>query len=66
MAGKTRVGLFGFGRIGRNVFRQLDEHPTVEVAAIVDVVDPKALVYLLKSDFVTGETIFVTGGEHLA
>jgi pteridine reductase len=26
----------------------------------------RALIYLLKSDFVTGETIFVTGGEHLA
>ena len=31
---KTRVGLFGFGRIGRNVFRQVVDHPTIEVAAI--------------------------------
>jgi glyceraldehyde 3-phosphate dehydrogenase len=54
MAEKTRVGLFGFGRIGRNVFRQLDEHPTIEVAAIVDIADPKALVYLLKYDTVFG------------
>jgi glyceraldehyde 3-phosphate dehydrogenase len=54
MAGKTRVGLFGFGRIGRNVFRQLDEHPDIDVEAIVDIADPKALVYLLKYDTVFG------------
>ena len=52
--GKTRVGLMGFGRIGRNVFRQLESHPTIEVAAIVDIADPKALVYLLKYDSVFG------------
>ena len=49
---KTRVGLMGFGRIGRNVFRQLDEHPEIEVGAIVDIADPAALVYLLKYDTV--------------
>jgi glyceraldehyde 3-phosphate dehydrogenase len=52
--GKTRVGLMGFGRIGRNVFRQLEGHPGIEVAAIVDTADPKALVYLLKYDSVFG------------
>jgi len=52
--GKTRVGLMGFGRIGRNVFRQLEDHPGIEVAAIVDIADPKALVYLLKYDSVFG------------
>jgi glyceraldehyde 3-phosphate dehydrogenase len=52
--GKTRVGLMGFGRIGRNVFRQLEGHPDIEVAAIVDIADPKALVYLLKYDSVFG------------
>lgn len=52
--GKTRVGLMGFGRIGRNVFRQLEDHPRIEVAAIVDIADPKALVYLLKYDTVFG------------
>ncbi|MDX1689553.1 MAG: glyceraldehyde 3-phosphate dehydrogenase NAD-binding domain-containing protein [Acidimicrobiia bacterium] len=50
----TRVGLFGFGRIGRNVFRQLEDHPDLEVAAIVDIADPAALVYLLKYDTVFG------------
>lgn len=52
--GKTRVGLMGFGRIGRNIFRQLRDHPDLEVAAIVDIADPKALVYLLKYDSVFG------------
>jgi hypothetical protein len=52
--GKTRVGLMGFGRIGRNVFRQLESHPRIEVAAIADIADPKALVYLLKYDSVFG------------
>ena len=53
-AAKTRIGLFGFGRIGRNVFRQLVDHPTMEVTAIVDIADPAALVYLLKYDTVFG------------
>ena len=52
--GKTRVGLMGFGRIGRNVFRQLEDHPRIEVAAIADIADPRALVYLLKYDSVFG------------
>ncbi|MBS1196012.1 MAG: gap, partial [Actinobacteria bacterium] len=51
---KTRVGLMGFGRIGRNIFRQLEDHPDLEVAAIADIADPKALVYLLKYDSVFG------------
>jgi glyceraldehyde 3-phosphate dehydrogenase len=44
----------GFGRIGRNVFRQLEDHPTIEVAAIVDIADPDALAYLLKYDTIFG------------
>lgn len=51
---KTRVGLMGFGRIGRNVFRQLEDHPSIEVAAIVDIADPEALVYLLRYDTIFG------------
>jgi glyceraldehyde 3-phosphate dehydrogenase len=51
---KTRVGLMGFGRIGRNVFRQLVDHPSIEVAAIVDTADPEALVYLLRYDTIFG------------
>ncbi|MBU1228225.1 MAG: glyceraldehyde-3-phosphate dehydrogenase [Actinobacteria bacterium] len=51
---KFRVGLMGFGRIGRNVFRQLEGHPSIEVAAIVDIADPEALVYLLRYDTIFG------------
>ena len=51
---KFRVGLMGFGRIGRTVFRQLEDHPSIEVAAIVDIADPEALVYLLRYDTIFG------------
>jgi glyceraldehyde 3-phosphate dehydrogenase len=50
----TRIGLMGFGRIGRNVFRQVRDRSDIEVAAIVDVADPNALAYLLKYDTIFG------------
>ena len=50
----TRVGLMGFGRIGRNVFRLLDADGTVAVGAIADISDPEALTYLLKYDSIYG------------
>ncbi len=49
-----RVGLMGFGRIGRNVFRILYPQDDVEVVAISDVAEPEALEYLLKYDTVHG------------
>jgi glyceraldehyde-3-phosphate dehydrogenase/erythrose-4-phosphate dehydrogenase len=33
---KTRIAINGFGRIGRNLFRLLLNHPTIEVVAIND------------------------------
>jgi glyceraldehyde 3-phosphate dehydrogenase len=51
---KKRIGLMGFGRIGRNVFRQLSDHPDLEVAAIADIADPAALAYLLEFDTIFG------------
>lgn len=50
----ARIGLMGFGRIGRNMFRMLADHPTLEVAAIADIVDPEGLTYLLKYDSIHG------------
>jgi glyceraldehyde 3-phosphate dehydrogenase len=50
----ARIGLMGFGRIGRNVFRMLADHPTLEVAAIADIADPEGLTYLLKYDSIHG------------
>ncbi|HEU4751122.1 MAG TPA: glyceraldehyde 3-phosphate dehydrogenase NAD-binding domain-containing protein [Acidimicrobiia bacterium] len=44
----------GFGRIGRNTFRLLVDHPNLEVAAIADVDDPAGLAYLLKYDSIHG------------
>jgi glyceraldehyde 3-phosphate dehydrogenase (phosphorylating) len=50
----TRIGLMGFGRIGRNVFRILHGRDDIEVEAIVDIAEPAALEYLLKFDTVHG------------
>ncbi len=51
---KTRIGLMGFGRIGKNVFRMLVDHPDLEVTAIADIDDPEGLTYLLKYDSIYG------------
>jgi glyceraldehyde 3-phosphate dehydrogenase len=50
----TRIGLMGFGRIGRNVFRLLHDRDDLDVAAISDIADPEALTYLLKYDSIYG------------
>ena len=48
-----RVGINGFGRIGRLVFRRLAEKPQVfDVVGINDITDTKTLAYLLKYDSV--------------
>lgn len=51
---KTRIGLMGFGRIGRNLFRLLREHGELEVGAICDIAPPEGLAYLLKYDSIYG------------
>ena len=53
----TRIGLMGFGRIGRNVFRILYGREDIEVAAIVDIAEPAAMEYLLKFDTVHGRFV---------
>jgi glyceraldehyde 3-phosphate dehydrogenase len=50
----VRVGIMGFGRIGRNVFRIAQKEKDIDVIAIADVADPKALEYLLRFDTVHG------------
>jgi len=47
-----RVGINGFGRIGRTVFRILSDRDDVEIAAINDLYDNAHLAYLLKYDTV--------------
>ena len=54
MAGKIKVGINGFGRIGRNLFRLLLDHPHIEVIAINDLADAKTLSHLLKYDSIHG------------
>ena len=51
---KMRVGINGFGRIGRSVFRVLNSRNDIEVVAINDIFDKEALTYLLKYDTVMG------------
>ncbi len=51
---KIRIGINGFGRIGRTVFRVIHERMGMEVVAINDVADPKSLTHLLKYDSVHG------------
>jgi glyceraldehyde 3-phosphate dehydrogenase len=50
----VKVGINGFGRIGRSVFRILRERGEVEVAAINDLYDNDQLAYLLKYDTMMG------------
>ena len=49
-----RVAINGFGRIGRSVFRILNDKKNVNVVAINDIADNDAMVYLLKYDTVMG------------
>jgi glyceraldehyde 3-phosphate dehydrogenase len=69
----VRVGVNGFGRIGRVFFRTTLATPDLEVVAVNDLADAKTLAHLLKHDSVhgtlpaevvaKGEAIFVNGRE---
>jgi glyceraldehyde 3-phosphate dehydrogenase len=50
----TRIAINGFGRIGRNLFRLLLDHPSIEVVAINDIADNKTMSHLLKYDSIHG------------
>ncbi len=52
--GKIRIGINGFGRIGRNLFRLLLEHNSIEVVAINDLAPAATLAHLLKYDSIHG------------
>ena len=49
-----KVGINGFGRIGRNVFRASHNDPNIEVVAVNDLTSPKTLAHLLKYDSILG------------
>ena len=50
----TKVGINGFGRIGREVFRVAFTNPEVEIVAVNDLTDAETLAHLLKYDSVHG------------
>ena len=52
--GPLRIGINGFGRIGRSVFRILSGRPDLEVAAINDLFEIPQLAYLLEHDTIMG------------
>lgn len=51
----VKIGINGFGRIGRNVFRQSLKNNDVEVVAVNDLTDADMLAHLLKYDSVHGQ-----------
>lgn len=60
----VRVGINGFGRIGRNIFRASLANPGLEIVAVNDITTPDTLAHLLKYDSVLGNlTNQVTAGD---
>src|ERR1700734_1852816 len=61
-----KIGINGFGRIGRLAFRAAVDRPDVEVVGINDLVEPDYMAYMLKYDSTHGQfkgTIAVEGGH---
>jgi glyceraldehyde 3-phosphate dehydrogenase len=50
----VKVGINGFGRIGRNIFRAALGDPAIEIVAVNDITDSKTLAHLLKYDSILG------------
>lgn len=50
----VKIGINGFGRIGRNVFRAALKNPNVDVVAVNDLTDANMLAHLLKYDSIHG------------
>ncbi len=64
--GKLKVGINGFGRIGRMVFRAAAQRDDIEIVAINDLLELDHLAYLLKYDSVHGNfkgTVEVAGDQ---
>ena len=71
---KIKVGINGFGRIGKMVFRILLKHPEIEIAGINDPMPENSLLYLMKYDTVfgmlnetisSGENSIIVGGHEI-
>ena len=50
----TKIAINGFGRIGRNLFRLLLNHPSIEIVAINDIADNRTMAHLIKYDSIHG------------
>jgi glyceraldehyde 3-phosphate dehydrogenase len=50
----VKVGINGFGRIGRNLFRAALDDQGIDIVAVNDITDPKTLAHLLKYDSIFG------------
>lgn len=64
--GKIKIGINGFGRIGRLVFRAAANNPRVEVVGINDLIEVDYMAYMLRYDSVHGQfkgTIEVKDGK---
>ncbi|HVD02810.1 MAG TPA: type I glyceraldehyde-3-phosphate dehydrogenase [Candidatus Dormibacteraeota bacterium] len=64
----VRVGINGFGRIGRNVLRALRDVDGLEVVAVNDITSPEVLAHLLRHDSIIGPypgTVAIDGGDLL-
>jgi glyceraldehyde 3-phosphate dehydrogenase len=51
---KVKVGINGFGRIGRLVFRAAINNPSIEIVGINDLIEPDYMAYMLKYDSTHG------------
>lgn len=58
-----KVGINGFGRIGRLVFRRLFNNPNVEIVKINDLTDNATLAHLLKYDSAHGKFSYSVAGD---
>ena len=63
----VKVGINGFGRIGRNVYRAALGRGDLEIVAVNDITDPGTLAHLLKYESILGnfEGDVVADGDHL-
>ncbi len=70
----TTIGINGFGRIGRTLFRLLNDRDNLEVVAINDLADSRTLAHLLKYDSIHGvfqkdvnhtEHAIIVDGNHI-
>ena len=64
----VKVGINGFGRIGRNVFRAALGNPEIEFVAVNDLTSPATLAHLLKYDSILGnlKNEVVAGADFIA